>query len=61
VNISDAYIRVLKSLQINEMLQSAGHAVGYMVKALCYNPEGRGFEANDLISIYLILPAELGL
>jgi hypothetical protein len=34
-----------------------------VVKALCYKPEGRGFETlwDELIfSIYLILPAALG-
>jgi hypothetical protein len=30
-----------------------------VIKALCYKPEGRGFE-KDLFSIYLILPAALG-
>jgi hypothetical protein len=34
-----------------------------VIKALCYKPEGRGFEARwgELIfSIYLLLPAALG-
>jgi hypothetical protein len=33
-----------------------------LVKALCYKPEGRGFETRrgDLFSIYLIAPAALG-
>jgi hypothetical protein len=38
-----------------------GHAV--VVKALCYRPEGRGFETQRgewIFSIYLILPATLG-
>jgi hypothetical protein len=31
------------------------------VKALCYSPEGRGFEAYEVdFSIYHILPAALG-
>jgi hypothetical protein len=32
-----------------------------VVKALFYKPEGRGFEVNEVFSIYLILPAALGL
>jgi hypothetical protein len=34
-----------------------------VVKALCYKPEGRGFETdevNELFPIYIILPAEPG-
>jgi hypothetical protein len=34
-----------------------------MVKALCYKPEGRGFETRGgepICSIYLILPTTLG-
>jgi hypothetical protein len=34
-----------------------------VVKALCYKPEGRGFEtrlSERFLSIYLILPAALG-
>jgi hypothetical protein len=34
-----------------------------VVKALCYKPEGRGFDTlwgEEILSIYLILPAALG-
>jgi hypothetical protein len=32
-----------------------------VVKALCYKPEGRGFNSDEAIfQIYLILPAALG-
>jgi hypothetical protein len=40
-----------------------GHVVAYMVKALCYKPEGRRFETQwgwMNFSIYLILLAALG-
>jgi hypothetical protein len=38
-----------------------GHAVAKLVEALCYKPEGRGFESRlgGFFSIYLILPAAL--
>jgi hypothetical protein len=38
-------------------------SVPIVVKALCYKPEGRGFETQWgkwFLSIYLILPAALG-
>jgi hypothetical protein len=34
-----------------------------VVKAICYKPQGRGFESRRgelIVSIYLILPAALG-
>jgi hypothetical protein len=32
-----------------------------VVKALCYEPEGRGFDTDEVVfKIYLILPAALG-
>jgi hypothetical protein len=38
-----------------------GHAVAYLVEALCCKPEGRGIESRwgGFFSIYLILPAAL--
>jgi hypothetical protein len=38
-----------------------GHAVAYLVEALCYKPEGRGFEPRwgGFFSVDLILPAAL--
>jgi hypothetical protein len=39
-----------------------GHAVAYLVEALCYKPEGRGIESRGghwIFSIDQILPAAL--
>jgi hypothetical protein len=38
-----------------------GHAVAYLVEALCYKPDGRRFDSRMrwIFSIYLILPAAL--
>jgi hypothetical protein len=38
-----------------------GHAMAWLVEALCYKPEGCGFESRwcEFFSIYLILPAAL--
>jgi hypothetical protein len=44
-------------------IESCNVEWGVGVKALCYKPEGRGFETDDvsdLCSIYLILPAAIG-
>jgi hypothetical protein len=38
-----------------------GHAVAWMVEALCYKPEGSGFESQRgycISLIYLLLPAQ---
>jgi hypothetical protein len=42
-----------------ETPQEIGARGSLVVKALCYKPEGRGFE-TPWVSIYLILPAALG-
>jgi hypothetical protein len=38
-----------------------GHTVALLVEALCYKPEGSGFESGwgGFFSIFLILPAAL--
>jgi hypothetical protein len=58
-------IQLFGYLNIN-IFTEQGHQPGargsVLVKALCYNPEGRGFEIheNEFFSIYLILPAAQG-
>jgi hypothetical protein len=42
--------------------QVSGERGRVVVEALCYKPDGRGFEpdeSSDFISIYLILPAAI--
>jgi hypothetical protein len=41
-----------------QYLIMSGARGSVVVKALCYKPEGRGFEVN--FQIYLILPVALG-
>jgi hypothetical protein len=46
----------------SELYKGAAHG-SIVVKALCYKPEGRGFETRWgewFLSIYLILPVALG-
>jgi hypothetical protein len=38
------------------MLSSHGHAVALLVEALCYKPEGRGFESDEIIKFLFSLP-----
>jgi hypothetical protein len=48
-------------LLIKSAEQLRGHAVAYLVEALCYKPKGRGFESrfSRFFSIDLILPPAL--
>jgi hypothetical protein len=39
-------IAMIMSLYLSNVLVTMGYAVAYWVEALCYKPEGRGFDSQ---------------
>jgi hypothetical protein len=37
-------MRVFKNIELKKISEARGHAVAYVVEALCYKPDGRGFD-----------------
>jgi hypothetical protein len=56
-----AFNKEANKLKIMKVLSTLGHTVEEFVEALCYKPEGRGFESRwgEFLSVCLIVRASL--